>query len=321
MINKKDILKNVFKNKEALQKSVTDKNKTYTRDETYWVPPWDNTKKVGIATIAFLPFGNMFDEENKELSPFIFTPVHNNMTGKKGKKYYNIACPSGKNPAELCPICDKFFEFYNNSEEDKNLVKSLRLGRQRFFCSNIIVLKNDSNPEEVGKIFKWRFGVSIQAKITSKINPIDGDEPIMIHDPYGIVPFKVKIIEKNSYRNYDTSEWGSPGKTLADYIIPNESKEAKEKYIDNICDSLYRTTDFITDKDYRSEQELNNILNDILEANNLCTVKPNINENSKIVEKETIDNVGKELDIEEQNEDDDQEESSNNFPIEDIFND
>jgi hypothetical protein len=330
---KKDLIKQMFQNKQKIQESVNNQNQvSYSKDETYWSPPWDATKKSGFALIAFLPFGNCFDETDQELSPYIFTPVHNNMTGKNGKKYYNIFCPSGRRNDESkeCPICNKFFDFYNGSESDKKLAQTLSLGRKREYRGNIIVLKNDSNPEEVGKIFKWKFGYTIQQKINSKMNPIDGDEPVMIHNLYDIVPFKVKIIEKGGFRNYDTSEWGTSGKTVADYIIPDASSSDKEKYIEDILDKLYRTEDFITDKDYRSIEELERVLNDVLSSHDLDTVQNSNDTKQETIEKEVHQkpsNIGKELELEESIEEDPFEESSSNSTVSDdidlesIFND
>jgi hypothetical protein len=330
MKTRKDLFKNLTANKELIQKSVSSKNASnYTRDETYWNPPWDATKKIGIATIAFLPFGNMFDETNQEFSPYIFTPQHSNLTGRNGKKYYNIHCPSGRNDFNQgdCPLCNKFFELYNGSETEKKLAAELGLSRKREFRGNIIVLKNDNNPDEVGKIFKWKFGLTIQQKINDKINPIDDDEPLIVHNVYDIVPFKVKIIEKMGYRNYDTSEWGSTGKTLADYLIPKATSEEKEKFIEEILDKLFRVEDYVTDSDFRSKEELERILNDVLLSNNLTPItetKAINSETATVSEKDEPEiDIGNELDMEEDVEIDETDISvdSDDLDLDKIFND
>jgi len=336
-VNSKAIFENLMKNKKALQDAVSNKgsNTSYKKDETFWNPPWDATKKIGIATIAFLPFKDMFNEVDQELSPYIFTPIHTNLIGKNGKKYININCPSGKKDFEAnsCPICNKFFELFNGSDADKLLANELNLGRKRYFCSNIMVLKNDSNPEEVGKVFKWKFGWGVQQKINSKINPIDGDEPVIIHNPFDITPFKVKIIEKAGFRNYDTSEWGSSGKTIADYIIDKSSKEDKLKYINDLLENnLFEVKDFINDKDYRSNDDLLNILNDVLSSKNLSTVKSDkkeISENAVVEIKESKIELGNELDntfdenLKDITDEDENsiETSDDDFNLDDIFND
>lgn len=299
MIDRKNLLSKIFQNKSALQEAVNNQNKTsnFTKDDTYWNAPWDNTKKVGMATIAFLPFGNMFDEVDPELSPYIFTPYHSNLLGKNGKKYFSIQCPSGRKENKECPLCNKFFELFNGSEADKKLSAELGLSRKREYRGNIIILKNDSNPEDVGKIFKWKFGLGIQQKINSKINPIDGDEPTMIHNVYDILPFKLKISEKGGFRNYDTSEWGSLGKTIADYIIPKGSNSEKETFINEILEKLFRVEDFISEKDYHSFEELEKILNDVLVTKNLKPIESS-NISVKIEEKQ---NIGKEIETDNKN--------------------
>jgi len=287
MNSKKSIIQNIFKNQQAVQEALNKENKsTSSKDETFWTSPWDDKKKTGNAIIAFLPFPELFDAENKEYSPYIFAPLHNNMIGKKGKKYYNILCPTGKRSGDIaCPFCEKFFEFYNKDEQGKKLARNLSLGRKKNFYSNILVLKNDSNPDEVGKVFKWKYGTQIQEKINDKISPSDDSEAIMIHNVYDILPFKVKVIMKDDNRNFQNSEWGYPGKSIAEYIIPNASNEEKEAYIDDILSKLYNIKDFVTDDMYKSYSDLEVLLNDVLAEHDVAVVdsdEPKQKESAKL---------------------------------------
>jgi hypothetical protein len=325
--SKIDLTKQIFANNKKIQEAVIQKTQSNsTKDETFWTPPWDDSTKTGLATIAFLPFANAYDEENKELSPFIFIPTHGTMLGKNGRKIYNIVCPSSKPDFQNgdCPICNKFFDFYNGTEEDKKLGANLSLARKRYFYSNIIILKNDSNPEEVGKIFKWRYGAQIQLKINSKIVPMDGDEPIYVHNPNDILPLKVKITEKNKYRTFENSEWQISGKSVVDYLYPKANAEEKKNKMIEILDGLYKVEDFITEKDYKSKEELQDILNEVLEFNKISVEKvettvEQTKENSifkTAVIEEKEEDIGNELTIDEK----DKIETSDDLDLDDIFN-
>lgn len=273
-MSKLDIINKIAKNAEKIKDSINNQEKqSREKDTTFWTTPWDENKKIGSATIAFLPFGDLF-EEGGTPSPYVFIPIHNNLQGTKNKKYWNILCPSIKKDYQPgdCPICEKFFEYYNGTDADKKLAQNMGLSRKRQYFGNIIVLKNDSNPEEVGKIFKWKFGVQIKSKIANKLSPIDDDEPIMIHNINNILPMKIKISEKDGYRNFELSEWAQLGKSVADYIIPDATAKEKEKYNQDICDNLFKIKDYINDDDYKSVFELKKILNDVLEAHNQKTV-------------------------------------------------
>ncbi|HOB90346.1 MAG TPA: hypothetical protein PKG74_03400, partial [Candidatus Colwellbacteria bacterium] len=171
-----------------------------------------------------------------------------------------------------CPIGTKFFEFFNGSEEDKKLASKIGLGRRRNYYCNIVVLKNDNHPEEVGKVFKWRFGQQIQQKINDKINPIDSSDPVMVHNPFDIVPLKLKAIEKNGFRNFDTSEWILSGKSVADYVMPKASSDEKTKYMEALIEHLFHVSDFVRDDMFKSYDELVDILNDVLLNHGLSPV-------------------------------------------------
>ncbi len=249
------------------------------RDETWWNPPWNENEKNGFAKIAFLPFKDFFETEGESTSsPYLFLPTHTNMHGTKGKKYWNILCPGQKPFGESisCPICETFFDFYNESESSKKIAQKMGLSRKRYYVGNIIVIKNKMNPDEEGKIFKWKFGVQIRDKINGKINPPDGDEPNNIHNPYDVTPFKIILSEQgqgeNSYRSYINSEWDVPGKSIVDWIAPKLSDEDKMKWIEeNIIDKVYAIDDFVSEESYKSESELRKIVNDIMNHYNVVS--------------------------------------------------
>lgn len=278
-MSKKSVLSTVLGNIKKVQEDLSSKNSNSSpKDETVWQAPWDEQKKIGNALIAFLPFADIFkDEENGETSPYIAAHVHSNMVGKNGKKYYGILCPSSRsgNSHNECAICEEFFRLWNKDEESRAIGKKLSLSRKRQYAGNIIVLKNEKNPDEVGKIFKWRFGITVQQKINDRINPSDGEDPIIVHNVYNILPFKVKVTEKGGYRDFSGCEWGMPGKSIADYLMPNVKKASSEdidEWIDeNILSKLFSVSDFVTDEMFKTKEELEKIVLDVLDAAEIST--------------------------------------------------
>jgi len=275
MLNKLNILRKALDNKEKINSTMSNmEGKSYVKDVTYWNAPYDVAKKQGSATIAFLPFADMFTDPDGITAPYIFLPEHGELKGTKGKKYFGILCP--KELGKPCPICDKFFEFWNGTEEEKETAKALSLGRKRYYYGNIIVIKNQANPDDVGKVFKYKFGVTIKDKINKKVNPVDADdEAIIVYDPINILPFKINSKEKGGYRNFDDSEWIAGQKHLADFFTKLDNIEEKNKWLeDNVIDKLYSTKDFVTPESYRSEEELEKIVNDVLLNSNLINDVP-----------------------------------------------
>ena len=278
IMSRRNILSKVRENADRMKQDL-DKESTTKRgsaDSAYWIPPWDDSKKTGVAVIAFLPFKDLFEDDEASASPFIFVPDHTNLQTKR-KKIWRTLCP-GQLDGRTCPICDAFWEFYNGSDADKELAKKIGLSRKRHFMGNIMVLKNDANPEQVGQVYKWKFGITINDKIMSKLNPEEGtgEESIMIHDPEQVLPFKVKLKEKGGYRNYDDCEFLPTRKHVADYILDKDATEdAKNDWLDTIIEEkLFLIKDFVNEDDYKTNAELETITNDVLDYYGLADRSP-----------------------------------------------
>jgi len=274
----------VMSNIKKVQEAVNSKSSSGgVKDDTWWSPPWNDTKKSGSAVIAFLPFKDLFeDEDSGESSPFIPMHVHANMIGTGGKKYWGVMCPSAdvEGSQDSCPICSKFFELWNEGDSGKEMARKLSLNRKRKFGGNIVVIKNDMSPDEVGKVFKWNFGVAIQEKIVSKIAPTeDDDEPIFIHSISSPLLFRLKIKEKGGYRNFDDCEWApQSNKSLAD-LLWNEAKGAnddeKEAWEDeHIISKLFYVKDFVSPESFKSQEEMQRIVDDVMAAYRGSSAKP-----------------------------------------------
>src|ERR1039458_2407592 len=77
-----------------------------------------------------------------------------------------------------CPVCEANSALWNGA--NKNLA-SLRK-RKMYYISNVLVVLDQKQPENNGKVFLFKYGVKIMGKIKDAMTPLFGDtEPI---DPF-----------------------------------------------------------------------------------------------------------------------------------------
>lgn len=180
----------------------------FQKDEKEWKLTLD-AQKNGSAVIRFLP--NRSDDE------LAFVRIVNH-SFKKQNQWYIENCPSTHGDYDGCPVCqyisdnDLFEKAKANKggEADKLLGQ---IGRKQSFWANILVIKDPGNPENEGKVFKFRFGKKIMDKITATIagNP-DLDEPgIAVTCPFAGANFTLKAKKVGDWPNYDDSTFGVPG--------------------------------------------------------------------------------------------------------------
>lgn len=83
--------------------------------------------------------------------------------------------------------------------------------RRQHYIANILVVSDNKNPDNEGKIFLYKFGFKIFEKIMGSIQPEFEDEtPMNPFDFWEGANFKIKIRQVEGYRNYDRSEFDSP---------------------------------------------------------------------------------------------------------------
>ena len=85
------------------------------------------------------------------------------------------------------------------------------------YTSNIYVVKDPANPENEGKVFLFKYGKKIFDKVMEAMQPEFEDEtPINPFDFWQGANFKLKIVKKDGYWNYDKSEFDKVGPLLDD---------------------------------------------------------------------------------------------------------
>ena len=173
-------------------------------DERLWKPEMDKTGN-GYAVIRFLPA-----PEGEEL-PWAKLYTHA-FQGPGGWYIENSLTTTGQKD----PVSEYNRELWNSgSEKDKETVRKQK--RKLSYYSNIYVVKDPANPANEGRVFLFKYGKKIFDKIMESMQPEFEDEtPINPFDFWQGANFKLKLVKKDGYWNYDKSEFDRVAPLLDD---------------------------------------------------------------------------------------------------------
>ena len=173
-------------------------------DDRLWKPELDKTGN-GYAVIRFLPSPDGEDIPWAKLYSHAFQGpggwyIENSLTTNGGKD----------------PVSDYNRELWNSGNEaDKDTVRKQK--RKLSYYSNIYVVKDQVNPQNEGKVFLFKYGKKIFDKVMEAMQPEFEDEtPINPFDFWQGANFKLKIVKKDGYWNYDKSEFDAVSPLLDD---------------------------------------------------------------------------------------------------------
>ena len=173
-------------------------------DERLWKPEMDKTG-VGSATIRFLP------APDGEEVPWVKMYSHA-FQGNGGWYIENSLTTVGQKD----PVSEYNRGLWNTgNEKDKETVRKQK--RKLSYYSNIYVVKDPTNPANEGKVFLFKYGKKIFDKILNAMQPeFDDEDPINPFDFWVGANFKIKIVKKDGYWNYDKSEFDRVAPLLED---------------------------------------------------------------------------------------------------------
>ena len=167
-------------------------------DERLWKPQLDKSGN-GYAVIRFLP------APNGEDLPFAKIWSHA-FQGPGGWYIENSLTTLNKKD----PVGELNRKLWNSgSEANKDIARKQK--RKLSYYSNILVVKDSVNPDNEGKVFLYKFGKKIFDKIIEAMQPqFDDETPVNVFDPWEGADFKLKIVLKDGFWNYDKSEFAAP---------------------------------------------------------------------------------------------------------------
>jgi hypothetical protein len=202
-------------------------------DERFWKPVMDKGG-TGSAVIRFLPTPEGCDLPWAQVWSHAFQ-------GTGGWLIDNCLTTLG----QKCPVCEANRELWNTgSKDNQNIVRDRK--RKLSYYSNIYVVKDPANPENEGRVFLYKFGKKIFDKIMASMQPeFDDEERINPFDFWKGANFKLKLVKKDGYWNYDKSEFAPPSALLDD-----------DDELETIYKSLNNLNDFVAPSEFKSYEDL-----------------------------------------------------------------
>lgn len=219
---------------QKLIKQVEKLNESGSKDDDrFWKPEMDKSG-VGSAVIRFLPAPEGCDLPWAQVWSHAFQ-------GPGGWLIDNCLTTLG----QQCPVCEKNRVLWN-SGSDRDKEEARKQKRKLSYYANIYVVKDPANPQNERKVFLYKFGKKIFDKITAAMQPeFDDEEPINPFDFWSGANFKLKLVKKDGYWNYDKSEFASPSALLDD-----------DDELEKIYKSLHDLSDFTKNENFKSYDEL-----------------------------------------------------------------
>ena len=188
-----------------LVKEVEKMNNTASGgDDRLWKPEVDKVGN-GFAVLRFLPAPEGEDLPWAKMYSHAFQ-------GPGGWYIENSLTTLGQKD----PVSEHNRELWNSGiESNKDVVRKQK--RKLSYYANVYVVKDPTNPHNEGGVFLYKFGKKIFDKIMEAMQPEFEDEtPINPFDFWQGANFKLKIVKKDGYWNYDKSEFEAPAPLLSD---------------------------------------------------------------------------------------------------------
>lgn len=236
-----------FKNKSKnsindLMKKLEDGTKKDYKDDRFWRAEQDKMGN-GFAVIRFLP------EVEGEDCPWVKLYSHA-FQGPGGWYIENSLTTMNQKD----PVSELNSELWNTgSEEDKNIARSRK--RKTTYISNILVIKDEANPQNEGKVFLFKYGTKIFDKIQEKMKPEFKDEdPINPFDFWSGANFKLKIRKIGGYTNYDKSE----------FDISSSLFNGDDAKIEKIWKQQHSLNEFVAPQNFKPYEDLKKRLHEVL---------------------------------------------------------
>jgi hypothetical protein len=216
----------------------------FEKDPTEWTMTVDKAGN-GSAVIRFLPATG----EGEEVIPFVKMFSHS-FKEPKTNKWYIENCPTtiGK-PYDDCPVCSGNSALFEAGKTDK-AIKDYASSRSRklSYWANIVVIKDEANPEAVGGTFKYRFGKKIFEKIEAALNPdLEEESPILVTDVYEGANFHLKAKKVSGFQNYDDSKFVSQ---------TSELFGGDEEKLNKAWAAMHPLKPIVAEKQFKSKAEL-----------------------------------------------------------------
>jgi len=138
-------------------------------------------------------------------------------------------------------------------EANKDIARKQK--RRLHYVSNVYVISDPKNPDNEGKVFKYRYGKKIFEALKEAISPAFEDETAI--NPFDLrgegANFKIKIRKVDGYWNYDKSEFDKPAPLFDD-----------ENRLNEVFGSIHSLSGVIAPSEFKTYEELQEKLQRVL---------------------------------------------------------
>jgi len=244
-------LKRQSGNLDKLSKAIEALNTTSEggseKSDNFWRPEVDKAGN-GMAVFRFLPAS---EKDGEDGLPWVKIHSHG-FQGPGGWLIDN--CLTTKN--QQCPVCEHNSTLWNSGiEANKDVVRKQK--RKLNYIANVYIVSDPKHPENEGKVKLFKFGKKIFDKISEAMNPqFEDEQAINPFDMWKGANFKLKIRKVEGYQNYDKSEFDTPAPLLND-----------DDELEKIWKSEFSLQELISDKEFKSYDELKKRLDKVLGLN------------------------------------------------------
>src|SRR6185312_2872783 len=253
----KDYKNNATKT-DDLKKALADTQNAaggFVKDPDEWYPQGDKSDS-GYAIIRFLP-GPEVEEKD-----FIHYWTHEFKNKKNGEWYFENCLSTLGNPD---PVGKFNAKLWNMSDDDKSPERTQAREQKRklYYRANVFVIADPQNPENNGKIKKFKFGAALFDFIKNAMNPkvLPGLTPPTPFNPFNLITganFRIVFYKEDGYRKYGKSQFDPNGPLFDNedrietvYNAINEDKKwSLKQYIDP---SKFKTYEALNKRLIRSE--------------------------------------------------------------------
>ena len=225
-------------------------------DERYWKLEVDKASN-GYAVIRFLPAPAV---DGDDALPWVRIFNHG-FKGPEGKWYIENSLTT---IGQKDPVSEYNSQLWNSTTDDNSPArKQAREQKRRLsYIANIMVITDQKNPQNEGKVFLYKFGKKIFDKITLAMNPQYQDEkPMNPFDLWNGANFKLKARKVDGYLNYDLSSFDNPSPLL----------DGDDAQLEKIWKSEHSLKELLDAKNFKSYDELKRKMNDVLGVNDQIT--------------------------------------------------
>jgi len=194
----------------------------------------------GYAVLRFLP------APSGEDMPFVRIWDHG-FQGPGGWYIENSLTTLGQDD----PVSEYNSKLWNSGvDSDKDIARKQK--RRLNYMANVYVVKDPTNPQNEGKVFKFKFGKKIFDKLNDVMNPQFPDEaPINPFDFWEGANFNLKARNVEGYRNYDKSDFSAPA-----VLTNSQGVDLSDEELEGVWEQQHSLAELIDPKNFKSYAEL-----------------------------------------------------------------